>query len=167
MREKIQLNSVKCRIGAATIWEAGKCGLLKPEGAIVEPRVDFNSSEMGSGIVARSLIYKLVPGAGVEPDSSKNETLSHSGRSLTGSGQDASQVGHSQELAQGPSVNEGTLPVLTPTQSRTLGEHNTSITETAVDPELQTVVAGWLKLPEEVRAGIVAMVKAFDPQRES
>ena len=116
----------------------------------------------------------MVEAAGIEPDSSQNETLPHPGRSLTDCGQGALQVGHSQELAQGSPVKEGTLPVLTPTQSRTLGEHNTSIaehnrsiTETAVDPELQTVVAGWLRLPEKVRAGIVAMVKAFDPRRES
>ena len=115
----------------------------------------------------------MVPGAGLEPDSSQNESLSCPGRNLTDSGQDGLQVGHHQKLAQGSPVKDGTLTVLTPTRSRTLGEHNTSITEhnrsiteSAPDRGLQTVMNAWLRLPEGVRAGIVAMVKACDPQRK-
>jgi hypothetical protein len=34
------------------------------------------------------------------------------------------------------------------------------------DPELAAVVATWPELPEAIRAGIVAMVKAARPQSE-
>ena len=112
------------------------------------------------------IMLYMVNGAGLEPDSSQNEGQSHPGRSLTDSGRETSQLGRSQELAQGPPVNEGTLQALTPTQPRTLSEHNMSITENAVNSELQTVIEGWLRLPGEFRAGIVAMVKAFEPRQK-
>jgi hypothetical protein len=49
--------------------------------------------------------------------------------------------------------------VITP--SRTLSEHNLDITYLPLlDPDLALVVERWPDLPEAVRAGIVAMVKA-------
>ena len=38
---------------------------------------------------------------------------------------------------------------------------------TALDPELARVVAAWPKLPEPVRAGILAMVQAAGKQAEN
>ncbi len=110
---------------------------------------------------------------GLETDFSKSASLSNLGQSMTDTGQVESEVGHTQELEQEPDVEDGTLPVLASGSSRTLAEHkisttehNRSITEITLDPDLQTVLTGWSKLPEEVRTGIIAMVKAVESRQE-
>ena len=109
----------------------------------------------------------MVPGAGVEPDSSGSQIVSGEGQSPSLPGQTLSYPGHLQEVKETPHVDNGTEADATPShpgrsKSTKLAqqEHNINTTLKPHDPRLAAVVMAWDDLPEEVRESIIAMVKA-------
>ncbi len=51
-------------------------------------------------------------------------------------------------------------PIRTPTATEIATTFST-----VADPDLAAIVSAWLELPEALKAGIVAMVKAASPKR--
>ncbi len=75
---------------------------------------------------------------------------------MSNPGHNESQPGQTKGVKQGADVEERTEPALTPDQSRTLKEHNSSITEHNgsitgfdVSDELAIVMRAWSRLPKE------------------
>jgi hypothetical protein len=60
-----------------------------------------------------------------------------------------------------PNLQPANPPILTDTPESEKTKYGTKCSgETAISPELQAVIDAWATLPDAVRAGIVAMVKA-------
>lgn len=109
----------------------------------------------------------MVRGGGLEPPSSDNHELSNRGRKKTTRGQNQPKSEQPQELAEKSNVESGTdrhpaninLGTLRD-HNKHITAHNRAITDTGPSDDLQEIIQAWPDLPEAIRSGIIAMVKA-------
>ena len=97
----------------------------------------------------------------IEPAAIEESTGTKAGQFDANPGQMGSQVGHTEGVKPESSCTTRTDPG----QKRTHpGQfRNTTCAQlTPLPDELETLVDAWPRLPEPVRAGILAMVKALD-----
>ena len=107
----------------------------------------------------------MVEAAGIEPASPVIPTSSKDGLEETSSGRHGAQVGHPQEVEPGPACKRRTGAGLYEAKAGRVG--NTTETQRrreregeSVAPDLQTVVDAWPRLPDAMKEGILAMVRA-------
>lgn len=111
----------------------------------------------------------MVRGGGLEPHQENNTKLHDVGHNKPTTGQDRSKVGQHQGVTDSLSVNKGTVRGLSPTPLRTPTDHNIPITTHNIpitESDLKTVIEAWPDLADEVKAGIVEMVKAAKEGKE-
>jgi len=110
-----------------------------------------------------------VEAAGIEPASLGKHPLETKGQDLSKVGQIGSQLGHQQEVKEKQSDEERTQPTPANTPRGLIGNTTSaqqkldvSTTGMPLSQDLTLIIEHWPSLPDPVRAGILAIVKAVD-----
>jgi len=106
----------------------------------------------------------MVEDRGFEPVSGPYPAPLTTGQVEYNGGRKRARTGHNTKGCAESDVKKRTQTGQPPNASRTPSDHsrihNRAITEWGLDSDLQAVVDAWPDLPEAVRAGILAMVRA-------
>ena len=109
----------------------------------------------------------VVGDAGLEPEKVDSPCVTTGGREAPPDDRSPAQAGQEQGVTSGTPVEQRTeadaaQPDVGRLESTTRAqpEHNQSATESALPPDLAAVLSAWPNLPEDVKAGIAALVQA-------
>ena len=112
----------------------------------------------------------MVEDRGLEPPTCPKSNDTVNGPKASNAGQDSTQPGRHQGVTEGTickgrteAGQAGTNPGTPRNTTIAQQEHNASGTGQAMRPELAVIIGAWDDLPEAVRAGILAMVRASGP----
>ena len=101
----------------------------------------------------------MVEAAGIEPYPASETAKSYHGQEEIKSGQNEDKIEQCQGLANMPRSIEWTDPTQPDTSSGTQKDPNLDITGDALPADLRELIDAWPRLPDAVRAGIMAMVR--------